>query len=284
VKYKSLLIALVAGILCGPFLSFGAYEDVLKLRETDTERSLRVEQERLADEAARIDWMERKDQAASDDHLFVKPAPDEDPEVFARNTLKAYYCKEIGVESLPEGMLDTFIAEDVGKDVSYNNALESLKKTKRWGSPHFELTPQELEQYKMSTWEWLWSGGVPLFVLVGLFASIAAISIFHKTTGSKIEKSEPKPEEKGESRMSMKDKATQLQKGINVAQKTVVAVIIPIVALLVARWLIDEFVYYRPGRLDKTWWAWALAFIAIGVIEFFWLKTPADVRRDKETL
>jgi hypothetical protein len=282
VKYKSLLIALVAGILCWPFLSFGGYKELMKsgIAETPKEEQIRLQQE----EAKKIDHLKGWDDYSADDLLFVEPAPDEDPEVFARNTLKAYYCKEIGVESLPEGMLDTFIAKDVGKGVSYDTALESLRYNKRWGTEARDPTPQELEQYRMTIGEQLWSSGVPLFVLIGLFATIAAISIFHKTTGSKIEKSEPKPEEKGESRMSMKDKATQLQKGINVAQKTVVAVIIPIVALLVARWLIDEFVYYRPGRLDKTWWAWALAFIAIGVIEFFWLKTPAAVRRDKETL
>ena len=281
-KYQSLLIALVAGIFCCPFLSFGTLADLMKqgIKETPEQEQIRLQQE----EYKKVNIFEGWDDATADKLLFVEPAPHEDPEVFARNTLHAYYSKEIGVDSLPEEAFKQFIQEDFGKDVSYHTALESIRKTKRWGSPHFEPTQQELEQYKESLGERLWSIRVPLFALVGLLVSIAAISIFHKTTGSKIEKSEPKPEEKGESRMSMKDNATQLQKGINVAQKTVVAVIIPIVALLVARWLIDEFVYYRPGRLDKTWWAWAIAFIAIGVIEFFWLKTPADVRREKETL
>lgn len=128
------------------------------IAETPEEGQVRLQQE----EAKKIDHLEGWDDYSADDLLFVEPAPHEDPEAFARKTLQAYYSKELGVESLPEVAFEQFLKEDFGEGVDYATMLESLKTSKRWGTTARNLTPQELEQYKMTIGEQLWSSGVPL--------------------------------------------------------------------------------------------------------------------------
>ena len=52
---------------------------------------------------------------------------------------------------MPVEMFETFIEEDFGEGVSYDDALESLRETKRWGAKDFSPTKEELAQYKNLT-------------------------------------------------------------------------------------------------------------------------------------
>jgi len=157
-----------------------AYDDFMKSYEDDQQRALREEQARVADESARIDWMERTDQVASDDLLFAEANELEAPEDFSKNRLHAYYSKELGVETLDDPMLDQVLEmnfgtpeqqadvdglQQVGPD--YDTVLESLKQTKRWGSVGQELTPMELAKHeKLTAGDWLrsFSGHTTKFV------------------------------------------------------------------------------------------------------------------------
>lgn len=245
-KYKRRLIALVAGILCCPFLSFGTYEDLMKsrLKETPEQEQIRLQQE----EARKVNLLKGWDDHSADDLLFVEPAPHEDPEVFARNTLHAYYLKELGVDSLPEAAFKQFIQEDFGKDVSYHTALESLRRSKRWGTEARDPTPQELEQHRMTRWELLWSGGVPAFNLVGLFAFFAtAIAIFLKIAENNVNP-ESKLEEK---EVKMLDQCPTpkrtlgIFKNLNNGQKTALLISVGLCCLILS--LHNPFGGYETG-------------------------------------
>lgn len=194
-KYKSLWVALIAGILCCPFLSFGTYTDLMNfgIEPTAEEKQKKLAEAERLKELEKINLFEMADSVAADDLLFAPKTADEAEGDVSRNRLYSYYKKRLGVDSLAPELFDSFIKEDFG-DVSYDEALASIKETKTWGTTTRDPTPQELEQYRMTIWEQLAPGGA--FVFVGLLASIAAIAIFHKTADFNVKKSESKPEEK----------------------------------------------------------------------------------------
>jgi hypothetical protein len=89
-----------------------AFADLMKsgLKETPEDEQIRLQQE----EAQKVSLFEGWDKTASDDLLFSPPNEAEAPADYARNTLQAYYSKELGVDSLPEMAFQQFIKEDFG--------------------------------------------------------------------------------------------------------------------------------------------------------------------------
>ena len=131
-----------------------AFADLMKsgIPETSEEEQIRLQQL----EAEKINLFEGWEDVDSDDLLFSPPNEVEDPAERSRNTLQAYYSKELGVDSLPDFALDQFLTEDFGEGVDYDTALESLRDSKRWGTEARDPTKMELAKHeKLTTGDWL---------------------------------------------------------------------------------------------------------------------------------
>jgi len=157
-----------------------ALADLLKMgmKETPEEEQIRLQQE----EAQKVSLFEGWDKTAADDLLFSPPSEAEAPEDYARNTLQAYYSKELGVDSLPEVAFQQFIKEDFGEGTDHATALKSLQETKRWGTEARDPTKLELAKYeKLTTGDWLrsFSGNTTKAlhgVNAGIFRAAAGIA------------------------------------------------------------------------------------------------------------
>jgi len=195
-------------LFCACFCASAAYEDYIKNFENDTERAKREEQERIAKERSMIDLMERRDEVASDELLFVEKNEMEEPEDVSKNRLNAYFSKELGVDGMDQATLDTVLKIHFGDGVSYDDALTSLKHTKRWGSQSFEPTKLELEKYKAGFFEEFG------FALIVMLAMVALMICHHKMANGRLTANLKMKNAKKRERNALKKKKKLLEKQI----------------------------------------------------------------------
>jgi len=135
-----------------------AFKDLTDYGVTPSDQELseqELEKERQA-ELDKIDWLGGVEKVSSQEILFAPEVEGEPEEERSKNTLYAYYSKDLGVENLPIELFDALIEEDFGKDADYDTSLASLKETKRWGAEGFEPTKLELAKYEdLTAGDWL---------------------------------------------------------------------------------------------------------------------------------
>jgi hypothetical protein len=101
---------------------------------------------------------------------------------------------------------------------------------------------------------------------------------------------------KGRFLMGLREKIERARALSNPAQRTIVAVAVPAVSVLLGlglmSWLnsrngpIDALSYgdFTSSDLEETWWAWLLVVLGVATFEFFWLGNPQAGTQGREQM